>query len=635
MIKPNLKRIPEELKKCNHWVTWKEKHRKGQRKPTKPPYDARTGKHAKVNDSKTWTDFQTAATAYTNRDHDGVGFNLTKDDKFTGIDLDDCFINGKITPEAKEIVDRFHSYTERSPSGNGLRIFIEGDLHGGGRRKGNIEFYSSDHYLTVTGRHYPIKRLNPRKIQNRQEELDKIYDEIFADDPENETEINLDYEPLTLKKSHVALRGKAHFNADWRIQKKFSTLFNKGDWKSLNYKSQSEADLALCNLLAQIFEGDPVYIDSAFRVSAIMRSKWNRKGYRENTIKKAISYYEKTLTTKSAEILNWEDIKPAKYFQAGSLSATELKDFIIRPIEMILDPWLEMPSISYIYGNTGCGKTIFILSLLKHIVCGKKFGEWEVVNPVKSLYFDAEMSIQQLKRYIAPLEHIGKELVELRLFSTALTQRTGGYQQPNLFDSNWQNVMKEILIEEKFKLWIFDNVFSGSTGNDPNDARTWGQFNQWLVHLRSIGISTILIDHAGKTSGDLFGSSRKIVPAEIKLKLVSQGIQKNEILSFITKFEKARIDKRNAKIDPQFFSYSIADGKGTWRFNKSIEISTKIKVLNFISNGTTNQNYIAKEIGIKQPMVNKHLKKLKEEKLVKGKGRKLEITDAGREALKF
>jgi hypothetical protein len=49
--------------------------------------------------------------------------------------LDDCFINGKITPEAKEIVDRFHSYTERSPSGNGLKILIEADLRGGGRRK--------------------------------------------------------------------------------------------------------------------------------------------------------------------------------------------------------------------------------------------------------------------------------------------------------------------------------------------------------------------------------------------------------------------------------------------------------------------------------------------------------------------
>ena len=243
------------------------------------------------------------------------------------------------------------------------------------------------------------------------------------------------------------------------------------------------------------------------------------------------------------------------------------------------------------------------------------------------------MSIQQLKRYIAPLEHIGKELAELQFFSTALTQRTGGYKQPNLFDSNWQSVMMKILIEENFKLWIFDNVFSGTTVDDLNDARTWGQFNQWLVHLRSIGISTILIDHSGKTSGDLFGSSRKVVPAEIKLKLASQGTKNNEILSFKTKFEKARIDKRNGKIDPQFFSYSVVNGKGIWRFNKSLEISTKIKVLNYISNGTTKQEDIANKMDIKQPAVNKHIKKLKEENLVKGKGRKLETTDAGREAL--
>ena len=88
-------------------------------------------------------------------------------------------------------------------------------------------------------------------------------------------------------------------------------------------------------------------------------------------LRKAISYYEKTLPTKSTETINWEDIKSAKYFLAGSLSAAELKDFIIKPIEMILDPWLEMPSISYIYGNTGCGEN-YIHSITFKAHCLRK-----------------------------------------------------------------------------------------------------------------------------------------------------------------------------------------------------------------------------------------------------------------------
>jgi len=54
------------------------------------------------------------------------------------------------------------------------------------------------------------------------------------------------------------------------------------------YNSQSEADLALCSILAFYTNCDNERINRLFRKSRLYRSKWERDDYRENTIFKAI-----------------------------------------------------------------------------------------------------------------------------------------------------------------------------------------------------------------------------------------------------------------------------------------------------------------------------------------------------------
>ena len=51
---------------------------------------------------------------------------VTRDDPYVGIDLDDCRNpeTGEIAAWAQEIIDRFDSYTEVSPTGTGVRILI-------------------------------------------------------------------------------------------------------------------------------------------------------------------------------------------------------------------------------------------------------------------------------------------------------------------------------------------------------------------------------------------------------------------------------------------------------------------------------------------------------------------------------
>lgn len=67
---------------------------------------------------------------------------------------------------------------------------------------------------------------------------------------------------------------------------KFSRLFDQGDLSG--YGSQSEADLALCSLIAYRAGDNPELIDAVFRSSQLYRDIWEREDYRSETIRKAV-----------------------------------------------------------------------------------------------------------------------------------------------------------------------------------------------------------------------------------------------------------------------------------------------------------------------------------------------------------
>jgi putative DNA primase/helicase len=142
--------IPDGLKIRLQWVNWRYA-RQGE-KWTKHPYNPRTGKKASSTDLLTWSAFERVFDSYEAGDYEGIGFVLCSGDLLTGIDLDGCRDpeSGKIAPWASEIVRRFDSYTEISPSGAGLHILVKGKAPGALKRRG-LEMYSVERYLTITG----------------------------------------------------------------------------------------------------------------------------------------------------------------------------------------------------------------------------------------------------------------------------------------------------------------------------------------------------------------------------------------------------------------------------------------------------------------------------------------------------
>lgn len=143
--------IPQELKDCPQWVCWRYWFNPARKKWTKPPYNIFTGEKDGITDSDPYVTFSEALAAYEEDGYDGIGFALTQNDPYAGIDLDHCLHDdGTIDAHALEVVKLMQSYTEISPSGTGLRIIVKGTLPAAVKLP-EIEIYDRARYLTITG----------------------------------------------------------------------------------------------------------------------------------------------------------------------------------------------------------------------------------------------------------------------------------------------------------------------------------------------------------------------------------------------------------------------------------------------------------------------------------------------------
>ena len=270
----------EELKKLNHWICWKavpDKNRPG--KFTKIPVNPHTGGNAQSNNPATWSDYETALAASVR--FDGIGIMFVND--LCGIDIDNCIVEGKLSDLAAGIIEEMQSYTELSPSGTGIHILFNGSfpddekLYYKNNRDIGLEMYQDRRFFTFTGqayRTYPLKECS--------KEATAILYKHMCKPQAGKTAQSVNPAGALLTMPHEVIE-KASNAKNGQI---FEKLFQG---EIAGYSSQSEADLALCNILAFWCGRDKELMDSVFRMSALMRDKWERDDYREDTLNKAIN----------------------------------------------------------------------------------------------------------------------------------------------------------------------------------------------------------------------------------------------------------------------------------------------------------------------------------------------------------
>lgn len=231
--------IPDELKALNQWLCWRYVEVDGD-KPTKVPYNPRTGFPASVTNQQDWSPFLYALEAAQSGKYDGIGFVFTDKDPYTGIDLDtpmDEDGNSLLTPDdlARQqlIFQKMDSYSERSPSGKGLHIITKASVPHG-RKRSTIEVYSSGRYFTMTGDVF-----HNAPIADRQELVSILWTEMGVSAQPNYYEGDATEHHADQEVYDMAARAR---NGDL-----FLRLW-EGD--TSGYFSASEADFALIDIIA-------------------------------------------------------------------------------------------------------------------------------------------------------------------------------------------------------------------------------------------------------------------------------------------------------------------------------------------------------------------------------------------------
>jgi putative DNA primase/helicase len=265
--------LPEpipDLRSVSGWIVWRSLIRPGAAKPDKVPCNPSTGRLASVTSPKTGKSFEVATRAMGRGRFNGLGIILQP--PLVGIDLDSCRdpITGRLDRYALEMVDKFKSYTEVSPSGRGLHIFVQG-VSPGSLKTHKLEMYSERRYFTYTGRHLMG---TPATIEQRTREIVDLYWELKPAQREKRA---------IRAVAEVPLRPVPDDKLMERLPPSARRLY-RGDWTG--YESQSEADLAFCAYLTFVTRSAEE-IDRLFRSSGLMRSKWD-KLYGKLTVKQAL-----------------------------------------------------------------------------------------------------------------------------------------------------------------------------------------------------------------------------------------------------------------------------------------------------------------------------------------------------------
>lgn len=450
--------IPEELKKLPYWIC----HEK------KVPKNPRTGRNLSGPYDKWGTDFETAATATKKYKFDGLGFVFKSDNVYCGIDIDKCVVDGLLSSEAERMVKMCGSYSEFSPSGSGVHIIVKnsGNKKISLKRK-EIEVYSSDRYFTVSG-----NNINGNEI--REIDVERVISSYMNPMPNDVSSL---IEKIGESEGERFLRL-------WR-----------GEWNGV-YGSQSEADMALCSIIAKS-EKKFDTLDRVFRHSGLFRPKWDRsvgggKTYGQMTISKVLVDDKNRETTKGSIVVELDEFK--------SMSMPEIRT--------IMMPWLTFGSTHMIYAPRGAGKTFFAISLGLAVVHSSDFGDWELKESVNVLYVDGEMLPQMMKDRIEGLQkNLGEKRSKLFILSSGLNLQNGK-SSISVAKPEWREFILEQVIEKSIKLMFLDNISALTPGVEENDSTAWDEIARWGTEVKQTGCSLIFIHHAGK-GGQQRGTSAR------------------------------------------------------------------------------------------------------------------------------
>lgn len=443
-----------------------------------------------------WTSFEVALERYRNGGYSGLG--MLASSPFVAIDLDHCLdpSTGAYTEKAQVIMDKFKgAYIEQSPGGEGLRIIVfapgfKFDKDKWKERNNGIEVYAggSTHWISITGATIQDSPL----IADCTEIVKAFMNEYMKRTPKT-TPQGHEMQPvsLNLSNSEIVEKARTAKNCDT-----FCALYDRGDISG--YPSQSEADSALCTILAFWTGGDATRIEEIFNASALNRGKWSeREDYRHSTIQKAVSVCTTFYDPQKGRAVN-------RPFCGGSISDSpsrrypklysgeEMDTAVFEPVVWAVDTILPREGLAMIYAGAKCRKSWLALDMACAIAEGGQVLNFQATQS-DVLYFSLEM---------------GKEIVQERV--RQLQARNGNHfphslmttYEANNVDNGFFDELNNILTDFPSIKVVFVDMWVHIRGDARHGETSYKYDYRELTEIKNFAIShgilIVLMHHTRK-----------------------------------------------------------------------------------------------------------------------------------------
>lgn len=511
---------PAALRELKQWLIWRLEPNPNGPKPRKMPYYAwsgdRRGKHNTPDDIRQLVGFSEAKAAAKKKGPDwGVGLAMVKGSPVTALDFDRCVtVEADGTPVVAEEVNRMivGTYAEISPSGTGVRAFVQGAI-GNGRQAHHdeweygLELFNATGFVTFTGNVTETTKLTgdentvSKPTPALLEHIEKRFKPIAKQKQES------DDGTFTLPPPRV---GMSIEELREMLQYLDPNMGNK-EWHELGAALHHETDGAPegCALWDEWSAGGHGYPGTDY-----FEHRW--EGFdstKENAIR-VVAYFKQAQEGARAQGKIWnipgsgapaavasaedfEEIEgePKKQIKTGTFKIRKHTDFMkeVKAPSWIIKGFLPKATYGMIFGESGSGKSFLTYDICAAIVRGEDW-QGKRVKKGRVLYVVAEGQAGFVNRGRAYVEHKGIQHSDLDDLDY-ITDRV-----PNLINADVvRELIADIRQQKPYDLIVMDTFSQVTSGANENSGQDMGVAlaHCGLLHQMT-GAMVLLVHHSGK-----------------------------------------------------------------------------------------------------------------------------------------
>lgn len=315
-------------------------------------------------------------------------------------------------------------------------------------------------------------------IQSRQAELDSLFIK-YAGDPVNVLSEVVDQGEWTQADQELCVKIRRSKQGD-KFQKLFCGQFTE-------YESQSEADLALCSSLAFWCRKDADQMNRIFRQSKLYRPKWDEKHgqqtYGQMTLQKAIDGTVNVYGENQTQPKEGRSTQTFQLMQAGQIK--------MRPIQWLIRNLVELDSLALLFGDPGCGKSLWAIDAALCVATGKPFhGHAVTTGPVIYIAGEGHNGLKRRMTAWSLVNNVSHDNAPLFVSKApaALTDADIAKHVQAAIESVSAEHGPPVLI-------VIDTLARNFGPGDENSTQDMSKFIQAADALRNISHATVFIVH--------------------------------------------------------------------------------------------------------------------------------------------